>query len=90
MICFDIKDKDYIRQLHMIKQYLSSSYPAIGNAEISRESMRGRAVEVQLEFELGNFDRAKSLKIEIEKEIQSFIISNPGSDLSEIISILKS
>ena len=85
-----IKDKDYIRQLNMIKQYLSSSYPAIGNAEISRESMRGRAVEVQLEFELGNFDRAKSLKIEIEKEIQSFSISNPGSDLSEIISILKS
>jgi hypothetical protein len=85
-----IKDKDYIRHLTLIKQYLSFSYPAVGSAEISREAMRGRAVEAQLEFELGNFDRAESLKIEIEQEIQSFSIRNPGSDLSEIVSILKS
>jgi len=67
---------------------LNFSYPAISSAESSLESMLARAVGARLEFELGDLDLAKSLKFEIEKEIQSMKSSNPGNDFSRIIAQL--
>jgi hypothetical protein len=82
------KDEGYKSQLTLVKQYLNFSYPALSNAETSRESILARAVEARLEFELGYLDRAKSLKIEIEKEMQNFEISYPGNNFSKINLIL--
>jgi hypothetical protein len=50
--------------------------------------MLARAVGARVEFELGNFDLANSLKIEIEKQMQNFDTGNPVLDFSKIISIL--
>jgi hypothetical protein len=50
--------------------------------------MLARAVGAQLEFELGDLNRAKTLKFEIEKEIENFNSRNPGNDFSKIISKL--
>ena len=83
-----IKYRNYQSQLNKVRQYLNFSFPAIGNAEISLESMLAGAVEARIEFELGNLDRAKSLKIRIEKEIESFNIRNPGNNFSNITSKL--
>jgi hypothetical protein len=82
------KDEDYKGQLTLVKQYLNFSYPAISSAESSLESMLARAVGARIEFELGDLDLAKSLKFEIEREIQSFKSSNPGNDFSKIIAQL--
>jgi len=82
------KEANYRNQLAVVKNYLNFSYPAISSIEPSLESMLARAVGARLEFELGNLDRAKSLKIEIEKEMQNFDSSNPVLEFSKIISIL--
>jgi len=78
------KDEGYQRQLMLVKQYLNFSYPAIGSAETSLESILARAVGARVEFELGSFDLAKSLKKEIENKMQNFEISNPGNNFSKI------
>jgi len=83
-----IMDKNYRSQVKLVRQYLSFSFADTGNADPGFESMLRRAVGARLEFELGNLDRAKSLKIEIENEVQSFDKSNPGKDFSKIISML--
>jgi hypothetical protein len=82
------KDAYYRNQLAVVKNYLSISYPAISSIESSIESMLARAVGARLEFELGNLERAKSLKTMVERELQSFNASNPGNDPSKIIAML--
>jgi len=82
------KDTNYQNHLSLVKNYLNFSYPAISNTESNLESILARAVGARLEFELGNLERAKSLKINIEREIQNFDVSNPGNDFSKIIAKL--
>jgi len=81
------RDKNYRNQLRIIKKY-ANSLPAISDAPVSIESLLTRAMAARVEFELGEFDLANSLKKEIEKEMQKFEISNGGGDFSRIISIL--
>jgi hypothetical protein len=84
----EFKDANYRNQLAVVKNYLNFSYPAISSIEPSLESMLARAVGARLEFELGNLERANSLKTMIEREMQNFNASNPGNDFSKIISML--
>jgi hypothetical protein len=81
------RNKDYINQLTSVRKYVNF-FPAINDTPVTLQSMLARAVGARVEFELGNFDLANSLKIEIEKQMQNFDSSNPVLDFSKIISIL--
>jgi hypothetical protein len=81
------RNKDYRNQLTLVKKYVNF-FPAINDTPVTLESMLARAVGARVEFELGNFDLANSLKIEIEKQMQDFGSSNPGRDFSKIVLIL--
>jgi len=82
-----IRNKDYLNQLTSVRKYVNF-FPAINDTPVTLQSMLARAVGARVEFELGNFDLANSLKIEIEKQMQNFDSSNPVLDFSKIISIL--
>jgi len=81
------RNKDYINQLTSVRKYVNF-FPAINDTPVTLQSMLARAVGARVEFELGNFELANSLKIEIEKQMQNFDSSNPVLDFSKIISIL--
>jgi hypothetical protein len=81
------RSKNYQNQLILVKRYVNF-FPAINDTQVTLQSMLARAVGARVEFELGNFDLANSLKIEIEKQMQNFDTGNPVLDFSKIISIL--